>query len=292
MGRQDPGMATAIDWSAHKAAVLEERNQSWPKYEGNQVFLDLVVDNKTEQTMRLVFALFLDECPLAAANFHALCSHRFEGLGESGKALSYRRCPIHRIAKGQFVQGGDIEHGTGAGGDSIYGKRGFEDESAGLRMRHNAPGLLTMANDGVPDTNVSQFMITLGEAPQLDGSHQIFGRLVSGQAHLPTLEALPLDADERPARRVTIVDCGVIPGWKRLPPPLPESSEKPADLKGLGTQAEAQRSAVAEAVATAMKKREGEGASDEPAPKRVASRGMMALPGGLDDDDDDDDEDE
>ena len=155
--RLDPGMATPVDWAPHREAVLEERNQSWPDLPGNQVFLDLVIDGKIEQTMRLVFALFLDEVPLAAANFHALCVQRFDGLGECGKPLCYRRSPIKRIVKGQYIEGGDI---TGTGGDSIYGKNGFEDEPLGLKMKHNGPGLLTMANEG-PDSNTSNFMVTL-----------------------------------------------------------------------------------------------------------------------------------
>ena len=155
--RLDPGMATPVDWAPHREAVLEERNQSWPDLPGNQVFLDLVIDGKIEQTMRLVFALFLDEVPLAAANFHALCVQRFDGLGECGKPLCYRRSPIKRIVKGQYIEGGDI---TGTGGDSIYGKNGFEDEPLGLKMKHNGPGLLTMANEG-PDSNTSNFMVTI-----------------------------------------------------------------------------------------------------------------------------------
>merc|ERR1719424_372047 len=50
--------------------------------------------------MRLVFALFLDEVPLAAANFHALCTQRYEGLGDGGAPLTYRRSPISRVSRG------------------------------------------------------------------------------------------------------------------------------------------------------------------------------------------------
>ena len=198
--RLDPGMAAPVDWSPHREVVLEERNQSWPELPGNQVFLDLVIDGKSEQTMRLVFALFLDEVPLAAANFHALCVQRFDGLGEAGKPLCYRRSPIKRIVKGQYMEGGDI---TGNGGDSIYGRNGFEDEPLGLKMMHNGPGLLTMSNEG-PDSNTSNFMVTFAACPELDGSHVIIGRLLSGSAHLPTIEALPGDAQDRPPLTLTL----------------------------------------------------------------------------------------
>ena len=213
--RLDPGMAAPVDWSPHREAVLEERNQSWPELPGNQVFLDLMIDGKSEQTMRLVFALFLDEVPLAAANFHALCVHRFDGLGEAGKPLCYRRSPIKRIIKGQYIEGGDI---TGNGGDSIYGRNGFEDEPLGLKMMHNGPGLLTMSNEG-PDSNTSNFMVTLAACPELDGSHVIIGRLLSGSAHLPTLEALPGDAQDRPPH--TLVSLTLSLTLTTTPNPIP-----------------------------------------------------------------------
>lgn len=67
---------------------------------------------------------------------------------------------------------------------------GFEDEAYGLRLRHTCAGLLSMANSG-PDSNRSQFMVTLGPAPQLDGKQVIIGRLVSGAMHLQ-VRALPM----------------------------------------------------------------------------------------------------
>ena len=157
--RLDPGMATPVDWAPHREAVLEERNQSWPDLPGNQVFLDLVIDGKIEQTMRLVFALFLDEVPLAAANFHALCVQRFDGLGECGKPLCYRRSPIKRIVKGQYIEGGDI---TGTGGDSIYGKNGFEDEIRNFVAQDdsNTPASVLTANGGA-DIIANNFISTL-----------------------------------------------------------------------------------------------------------------------------------
>ena len=97
---------------------------------------------------------------------------------------------------------------------------------------------------------------------------------------------------------MSIVDCGAVAGWQRLPLPLPDASDdKPATLDGLGTQAEAKRDAVAQAVAEAQRsgavKRFADGGAGEGA-KRAAPKtgGMMALPAGLDDDDDDDDHDD
>lgn len=229
-------MAVAANWLENRRLVLDECNQGWPEYEGNQVYMDIVVGGKTEQTMRLVFALFLNEVPLAAANFYALCTQRFGGLGDAGSCLSYRQSRILRVVKGQFLQGGDISKKDGSGGDSIYGSRGFEDEALGLRMIHNGPGLLSMANRGA-DTNQSQFLLTLGDAPSLDGKHVVFGRLVSGAMHLSTLEGVSVDAEDAPLSSITVVETGAIPGWNRPPLPLPEEKAAVNTLQGLGAQA-------------------------------------------------------
>ena len=75
-----------------------------------------------------------------------------------------------------MIQGGDPT-GTGRGGESIYGEK-FEDEISPA-LKHTGAGILSMANSG-PNTNGSQFFITLAPTPWLDGKHTIFGRAVAG----------------------------------------------------------------------------------------------------------------
>ena len=97
----------------------------------------------------------------------------FVGLAEKGK---YNGLIFHRVIDGFMIQGGDPT-GTGKGGESIYGHP-FEDEFT-ESLKHTGPGMVSMANRG-PNTNTSQFFITLAATPWLDGRHTIFGKVVSG----------------------------------------------------------------------------------------------------------------
>lgn len=202
----------------------------------------------------------------------------------------------------------DITLGDGRGGDSIYGADGFEDEAFGLQLRHDAPGLLTMAPSS--SSYQSRFRITFGPQPQMDGRVVVIGRLVSGSMHLPVLEAIPVDSEGRPARPLTIVDCGAIPGFSGLPivmtgPPAATT------LDSVDAKADQVRSSVAEAVAAAAafasqgtdrhssgqhgKRPAGSGMIQQTSVKRgTGSGGMMALTfiGDNDSEGDSDEEDE
>mmetsp|Transcript_4564 Transcript_4564/g.7904 ORF Transcript_4564/g.7904 Transcript_4564/m.7904 type:complete len:114 (-) Transcript_4564:889-1230(-) len=79
-----------------------------------------------------------------------------------------------------MIQGGDPT-GTGRGGESIYGGK-FPDEIT-RNLKHTGAGVVSMANSG-PNTNGSQFFITLKSTPWLDGKHTIFGRIYSGKTNI------------------------------------------------------------------------------------------------------------
>lgn len=108
--------------------------------------------------------LFANKAPKTVENF--------VGLAKSGK---YENVIFHRVIPQFMIQGGDPT-GTGRGGESYWGGK-FKDEFD-MTLRHDKPGVLSMANAG-PNTNGSQFFITLVPTPWLDGKHSIFGEVIS-----------------------------------------------------------------------------------------------------------------
>ena len=122
----------------------------------------------------------------------------------TGKPLHYKGVKFHRVIKGFMIQGGDFSHGTGQGGESIYGGT-FDDES--FDYKHETPFLLSMANRG-KNTNGSQFFITTKATPHLDGVHVVFGRVISGQDVVTTVENAEVDKKARPIESIVIEDCG------------------------------------------------------------------------------------
>ncbi|OBZ89304.1 Peptidyl-prolyl cis-trans isomerase-like 2 [Choanephora cucurbitarum] len=121
--------------------------------------------------------------------------HNFVQLAKTGY---YNNVIFHRNIKHFMIQGGDPT-GTGRGGQSIW-KRDFPDEIK-TTLKHDARGVLSMANKG-KDTNSSQFFITYGPAPQLDGQHTVFGKVVGGMDVLAKLEKVPVDDKDRPEREI------------------------------------------------------------------------------------------
>ena len=160
----------------------------------------------------------LYDAPRTVENFRCLCTGE-RGMGESGVPLHYKGSVFHRLCPGFILQGGDIVHGTGFGGDSIYGRR-FRDER--FLHKHDRRGLVSMANSG-PDTNQSQFFLTLAAAPHLDGLSVCFGEVIDGIEVLDKLERVPVDNEDKPLEEISIRDCGEVPK-SSLAPPMPDGT--------------------------------------------------------------------
>lgn len=156
-----------------------------------------------EKVGKILFELFVDKCPKTAENFRSLCIGD-KGIGPvTGKPLHFKGSTFHRIIKEFMVQGGDFTNHNGTGGESIYGEK-FEDEN--FELKHDKPGLLSMANSG-PNTNGSQFFITCVPTPHLDGKHVVFGKVIKGMSVVRELENTPVD-DTKPLKPCVIDQCG------------------------------------------------------------------------------------
>ncbi|KAF6751124.1 cyclophilin-like domain-containing protein [Ephemerocybe angulata] len=127
-------------------------------------------------------------------------NHAPKNFVELAKRGYYNGVVFHRVIADFMIQGGDPT-GTGRGGTSIYGQK-FEDE-LNPELRFTGAGILAMANSG-PNTNGSQFFISLGPTPYLDGKHTIFGRVSSGMRVVQRLGAVATDAQDRPLEDIKI----------------------------------------------------------------------------------------
>ncbi|KAG8905355.1 heme binding [Tulasnella sp. 403] len=139
--------------------------------------------------MQFSFELYWAHAPETCENFAELTKRGY-----------YNGTLFHRIVADFMIQGGDPT-GTGRGGTSIYGQK-FEDEIH-PDLRFVGAGILAMANSG-PNTNGSQFFITLAPTPFLDGKHTIFGRVSTGIKVVQRLGAVSTDAHDKPLEEIKI----------------------------------------------------------------------------------------
>jgi peptidyl-prolyl cis-trans isomerase-like 1 len=132
--------------------------------------------------------------------------HNIAALAAAGY---YNNTIFHRIIRDFMVQGGDPT-GTGRGGESIYGGK-FQDEIT-RNLKHTGAGIVSMANAG-PNTNGSQFFMTLKSTPFLDGKHTIFGRVYEGMGVVQRMGLVPTDQEDRPNTPITIHSAKAYRGY-------------------------------------------------------------------------------
>jgi peptidylprolyl isomerase len=154
---------------AVKEMDMSDSKDSQPAaYEDLGDGLFAVIDTTRGQ---IVIKLAYDKVPLTVSNFTALA----EGTMATAKGKPfYDGLTFHRVIADFMIQGGDPT-GTGRGGPGYKFRDEFDPS-----LRHDGPGVLSMANAG-PNTNGSQFFITHKATPWLDGKHTVFGRVVRGQ---------------------------------------------------------------------------------------------------------------
>ena len=136
--------------------------------------------------------MFATETTVTVQNFMRLCKNGF-----------YDGLIFHRVIDGFMIQGG-CPKGDGTGGPGYV----INDECVAT-LRHNAPGILSMANAG-PNTGGSQFFITLAPTPCLDGKHTVFGKVIEGMDVVQSLGKVRTDDHDRPIEAVRIKSAKVV----------------------------------------------------------------------------------
>ncbi len=130
--------------------------------------------------------LFQDEAPVTVNNFIKLANDGF-----------YDGIIFHRVIANFMIQTGDPT-GTGMGGPGYKFADEFDPD-----LRHDGPGVVSMANSG-PNTNGSQFFITLEATPWLNDKHSVFGRVIEGQDVVKQIGSVETDSRDRPVTDVVM----------------------------------------------------------------------------------------
>jgi peptidyl-prolyl cis-trans isomerase A (cyclophilin A) len=151
---------------------------------------------------KITVRLFEADAPITVKNFIELA----EGAKEWTHPVTRRKSTaklydgtiFHRVIKDFMIQGGDPA-GTGMGGPGYR----FQDETKGSPHQFDKPGKLAMANAG-PNTNGSQFFITVVPTPWLTGKHTIFGEVVEGQQIVTRISLVPSGGQDKPHKPVVL----------------------------------------------------------------------------------------
>ena len=150
----------------------------------------------------IVCRLFEKDAPKTVTNFVELAEGARDwthpSTGKKSKERLYDGTVFHRVIPSFMIQGGD-PMGNGMGGPGYK----FEDETKVSSHRFDKPGKLAMANAG-PNTNGSQFFITVAPTEWLTGKHTIFGEVVEGYDVVEKISNVPRGGNDRPKKDVTV----------------------------------------------------------------------------------------
>jgi peptidyl-prolyl cis-trans isomerase A (cyclophilin A) len=151
---------------------------------------------------QIVVRLFESDAPKTVKNFVDLAEGKREwthpGTRQKSSNPLYNSSIFHRVIPQFMIQGGD-PMGTGFGGPGYQ----FEDETKGSPHNFDKPGKLAMANAG-PNTNGSQFFITVAPTQWLTGKHTIFGEVVEGYEVAEKIVSVPRGRNDRPNKDVKL----------------------------------------------------------------------------------------
>lgn len=156
---------------------------------------------------QIVCRLFEKDAPKTVTNFIELAEGKRDWTHPVSRKKSkdrlYDGTIFHRVIPDFMIQGGDPA-GTGMGGPGYQ----FEDETKGSPHKFDQPGKLAMANAG-PNTNGSQFFITVAPTTWLTGKHTIFGEVIQGQDIVDKITNLPRNRQDRPTKDVQLKSVNI-----------------------------------------------------------------------------------
>lgn len=190
---QVTGSKSASASSASTSATTSENSMSTASSTQQEKLLIATIETNLG-TMKI--SLFYKETPITVSNFVTLINQGF-----------YDGLIFHRVIKNFMIQGGDPK-GNGTGGPGYS----FQDEFV-PSLKHSKKGILSMANAG-PNSNGSQFFITLVPTPHLDGAHTVFGELIEGEDVLDKIGTTPTASMDRPVTPVVMKKVTVTGNFK------------------------------------------------------------------------------
>lgn len=175
--------------------VKEEKKKTTTKIKEEKPMskeLTVAVINTNFGTVEI--ELFKDKTPKTVENFVGLANQGY-----------YNGIIFHRVIVNFMIQGGDPT-GTGRGGNSLWGSS-FNDEFV-ADLKHENPGILSMANSG-PNTNGSQFFITVVPTPWLDGKHTVFGKVINGMNVVYDISNVETGPGDKPVNDVVMQEVKI-----------------------------------------------------------------------------------
>jgi peptidyl-prolyl cis-trans isomerase A (cyclophilin A) len=190
-----------------KAVATTKKPAPMQKSAGDKVYAVMKLEQEGKSLGEVRIELFHKRAPKTVANFMDLAEGRKEFIdpksGQKAKRKFYDGLIFHRVIPGFMIQGGDPE-GTGRGGPGYRFADEFHDE-----LKHDKKGVLSMANSG-PNTNGSQFFITVAPTPHLDKRHSIFGQVVKGMEVVEKVANTPRSPRDRPLKDVVIQSLTIV----------------------------------------------------------------------------------